>query len=477
VLAAKRKSIAIAFLKNADRARYGGLWGDLENQFTRGLDHYPGDVVGAYNLLTNYKPPPRQYQQRQQVQHDDSDTASGVSALTFLQGTGPVPGTNGVTHATVECFHCHDKGHYADLCPARDGTTMLQFDLTVPSEGWEEPWPGEFTFLNVAIEHNQSDFQFPPAPRSSDSWILLDSQSTVSVFKNRRLLSDIRGAKHKLRVYTNGGIQINSEIGTVRNFGDVWFNPASLANILSMSAVSKVCRITMDTSVENALHVHRANGTIMTFKEFKSGLYYYDAAAVQDNHSSQQVDAYLFLNTVASKKAQYTRREIEGAENARKLHRLIGDPSEKDYDDILQNNRVRNCPLTADDAKRALNIWGPAVHALEGKMVKKQNKGIPNYHPVLIPAPIIAKYKRIRLFMDIFWVNGSPYFHTISEFIKFRTVAPIANRLKNTLWEQGRSLNVHEDRNIQVYRRMPDHAYAHARASTLLLLLFCYRCC
>jgi hypothetical protein len=58
VLAAKKKSVAIGVLKRADRKRYGGLWSDLENLFTRGEDHYASDLTGVYNLLLIYKPPP-----------------------------------------------------------------------------------------------------------------------------------------------------------------------------------------------------------------------------------------------------------------------------------------------------------------------------------------------------------------------------------------------------------------------------------
>jgi hypothetical protein len=57
VAVAKKKSVAIGFLKRADRKRYGGLWSDLKNTYTRGQDHYPTDLRGAYNLLLNYKPP------------------------------------------------------------------------------------------------------------------------------------------------------------------------------------------------------------------------------------------------------------------------------------------------------------------------------------------------------------------------------------------------------------------------------------
>jgi hypothetical protein len=60
---------------------------------------------------------------------------------------------------------------------------------------------------------------------------------------------------------------MSSQVGTVKNFGDVWYNADSLANILSMAAVRKVCRITMDTSVEAAMNVHRKDGSIMKFRD------------------------------------------------------------------------------------------------------------------------------------------------------------------------------------------------------------------
>ena len=121
----------------------------------------------------------------------------------------------------------------------------------------ETSYASEYCFLQCHL--------IPP------TWILLDSQSTVSVFKNRELLSNIRKSPTSLRVYTNGGTQTSTEIGTLAHFGDVWFNPASLANILSMAAVRKIYRITMDSSVEAAMHVHRTDGTIMNFHEYKSG--------------------------------------------------------------------------------------------------------------------------------------------------------------------------------------------------------------
>jgi hypothetical protein len=216
-------------------------------------------------------------------------------------------------------------------------------------------------------------------------------------------------------------------VGSINNFGDVWFNTNSLANILSMAKVPKVCCITMDTSVEAAMHVHQQDGTVMKFQEFESGLYYFytEKQSPPTNDTSHSHTNYLFLNTVAGNKDTYTWRKIEGADAARALYKKIGRPSQNEYAAILQNDLILNCPVTPDNAKRALIIYGSDVVTLQGKTVKKQNNRIPGYQPVLIPAPIIAKYSNIRLFVDIFWVNGSPYFHTILEWIKFCTVAAI----------------------------------------------------
>jgi hypothetical protein len=206
----------------------------------------------------------------------------------------------------------------------------------------EDDYLSEFSFLQAGQAEEAFLFAQTNKCLISPSWILLDSQSTVPVFNNRALLTNIRPSPRTLRVHMNGGTQMSTKMGTVKNFGDVWFNPDSLANILSMAEMRKIRRIvTMDTSVEATMNVHRKDGSIMQFKEYHSGLYYFD---------------YLFLNTVADNQSMYTRREIEGADRARALYKKIGRPSEQEFTEILQNNLIRNCPVTPNDAKRALNI-------------------------------------------------------------------------------------------------------------------------
>ena len=91
----------------------------------------------------------------------------------------------------------------------------------------------------------------------------------MSIFRNPNLLTDIRDVDEPLYLETNGGgQQITHQVGTVAGFGDVWYNPDSIANILSLAQVRRVRRVTMDTDVLPAFHVHRADGSgTTTFAE------------------------------------------------------------------------------------------------------------------------------------------------------------------------------------------------------------------
>lgn len=57
IKAARERTLATAFLNNADPVRYGTLLADLNNQYSRGNDQFPRDLTTAYSLLVNFRPP------------------------------------------------------------------------------------------------------------------------------------------------------------------------------------------------------------------------------------------------------------------------------------------------------------------------------------------------------------------------------------------------------------------------------------
>jgi hypothetical protein len=84
----------------------------------------------------------------------------------------------------------------------------------------------------------------PHLPRLDPFGLWVDCQ----FHKNINLLSNLRKSEEVMCVFTNGGSQDYSDIGTLTLFPfNVYYNPRSLANILSLAEVSEMFRVTMDT--------------------------------------------------------------------------------------------------------------------------------------------------------------------------------------------------------------------------------------
>ena len=216
----------------------------------------------------------------------------------FLQSSDTVAGTDGKVHADILCYNCQKPGHYAGQCPADDGGNngrgrgrnenveavgLFQSSHveTIEDASGEDEENGD-TIHRVLF--NQTHHNIP------ESWILLDSQSTACVFHNGDFLLNIRQSNKCHILKTNSGEHMSNMVGDLENFGEVWFNPSSLANILSLTMVRKKCRVTMDTSNEAAFFVYRKDGTELKFKEFTSGLCSYDTL----DNSRRSVSTYVW---------------------------------------------------------------------------------------------------------------------------------------------------------------------------------------
>ena len=188
----------------------------------------------------------------------------------------------------------------------------------------------------------------------------------------------------------------------------------------------------MDTGVENAMCVHLPNGIVMKFLEFESGLYYHDGS----HNLEQVVNPYSFLQSVSDPRTLYHRRELVGADWARDLYIKLGRPSQRRFEHILRQRLINNCPVTVEDAQRARHIYGPDIAVLKGKTTRKKLQHQPDQvhqtHP--LAQQIKDKHQNLTLSMDIFYIQGLPFLHTISRYIKFRTATPFLPEPNSTFW-------------------------------------------
>ena len=386
-------TMATVLLRGADPNKYGNLIADLSNQFVKGRDEYPKTLADAESMLELYTPPTLNQTRGQRNANNSNaapvpsrggNAAPEASAATFTQTSyqqrvaASVAGTDGVVHPGISCFTCNGFGHYSDACPnapnvppTTTGTTLTQY----------------------AFMLSQShDSGIDP-----DS-ILLDSQSTISVFRNPKMLKNIRRSEHTLRAITNGGYQDSDLVGDFANLGEVWFNKDSIANILSLADVCNVCRVTIDSGAERSMNFHRLDGSVMKFVEHDSGLYIYNP-----NVTNPPVTGYTLLSTVAAQKKLFTPRQVRDADKARELYRLLGRPSAADFQSILRNGSLRNCPVTHADARRADIIYGPDIATLKGKTTRRDAaERVPTFEAIPIPPPVLAHHHDITLCLDFF---------------------------------------------------------------------------
>jgi Reverse transcriptase (RNA-dependent DNA polymerase) len=212
----------------------------------------------------------------------------------------------------------------------------------------------------------------------------------------------------------------------------------------------------MDSHTQPALHVHRLDGTIMKFVEHPSGLYVYDP-----NASSATVEAYTMVSTVAEQKKFFSNREIKDADAARELYRKLGRPDEAEFQTILKNNLLRNCPVTPADARRALIIYGPDVAVIKGKTTRTEPAPrVPTFEAVPIPPPVLAHHRNVTLCADFFYVQGLVFFHTISRHLGFRTVRPVPDRGKPVILKELRhAISLYQHRGFDVRDVHGDHEF------------------
>jgi hypothetical protein len=176
----------------------------------------------------------------------------------------------------------------------------------------------------------------------------------------------------------------------------------------------------MNTYLEPAILVHKTNGDIMKFIESDTGLYYHAAQP-----TGTPAPAYTFINTVTANKKLYTPRQIEQADLARRLYALVGRPSHADFLTMIRENRLKNCPVSVEDAKRSVAIYGPDVHALHGKTVRTTPEHVPADQIRHLPPDILSAHGTLTLCADLFQVDGIKFLTTISRNINFITVESI----------------------------------------------------
>ena len=286
----------------------------------------------------------------------------------------------------MTCYACRKRGHYAGQCPF----SMLQYQ-DEGGECFSNNSRVTFGFLQLSNRYSmvQSENRYIGICKN---WVLLDSQSNFDIFCNSNFLTNIRFEEGELlHIHSYGGHLTTNMKGNIKNYGSVWYSPKSLANILALCNVRRKYEVKFHTKPDKehvVIEVIKLDGTTMKFLEYDIDLYVHDVTQSEDKYimcKLNQVNPCFFINTVDNNNIHFTKRDIEQGKKARELYACIDRPSMQTYIRYLDNNLIRDCPITASDVHYANKIYGTDLGSLKGKMVRKQPNSVPT--PIIMPLP------------------------------------------------------------------------------------------
>jgi hypothetical protein len=74
--------------------------------------------------------------------------------------------------------------------------------------------------------------------------VLLDNGSTLSLFGNPKMVTNIRESRTTLELATNAGTRTTKKIAGIPGYGTVWYDKTPIANIFGLSELKKKHRVT-----------------------------------------------------------------------------------------------------------------------------------------------------------------------------------------------------------------------------------------
>lgn len=188
-------------------------------------------------------------------------------------------------------------------------------------------------------------------------WILCDSESTVDTFKNKSMVVDIRKTDNPIWIKgIDGNVITVNEEATLLGYGRVYYHPQVTANVLSFFNMARRFKsVTYNNQDSNIFKVMRDDGSVMEFSPSKEGLYYYEFnTSIQ--RKQEEIHNTMVIDTVEQLKQNYSKRELEAVERARRLYVTMGRPSDIAFETMIKKEKIINNPVTCTDFRNAIKI-------------------------------------------------------------------------------------------------------------------------
>ena len=407
---ARDKFCAALMLSGANVKKFKALKHDLSNSFALGNNNYPATMEGVLDLLNNYTTQSSTTRSPAASSSNASRNDAIEEQAMFAQGDAP-----------LICNDCNQPGHIQRNCPRRRSNRRQPADTptnTATPATADEQVHAMVSATDVANDDDSYEDETIFAQNITviePTTILLDNQSTVNQFASKELLTDIGPADRPIRVHSNAGSTVTTQQG---NFGDikVYYDEDGIANVLSLKSIAARHLVTYNSRDRGGVFIVHTPDGVLEFAPTPAGLHVLDLTKVP--HTDV---AAMLVNTVADNYEGYTKREVVKAHEARRFQRMVGCPSDRDFQGMVREKLIANCPVTVNDVHNANQIFGPDLANLRGKTVRRKPEHVGTDY-VDIPRDFMDRHRNVTLTADVVFVNGLPFLITFSRGINLVTI-------------------------------------------------------
>ena len=432
--ACRERLLAYGFI-SALSDRFDRYKKDLKASYSQNNNKYKETVVGSYQMALDvmriyqakrWKPKEKSKKNKEEEEEEEEEK-KGVSFVNETQDK--------------KCFKCAAPDFRTCACDnlkkfKDKEKSKGKKKVTIQEEGnqhlsiaeedeSESSCEGEALGFNTIAEaivdagdnSTLQDYCTKVRPKDLKNVILIDSGSTVDLFKSKRYLTGIHKTNSKCKSRTNGGVVYATKKGTLQGYGEVWYHPVAITNLLSFSKVRDKYMTQYDSFKEDSFLVHKPEG-IRRLINVADGLY-----ALKEEETENITMSYLFLEIVEENKAKFTSRMIKGAEKAKDLYGKVQYPSIKDFKHMVRFGFNKKCPVTVEDIDTMVRVWGPNNAVLQGKTVRFSSPPVSS-NPDYISIPFEVHTIRRKLIMEggIIYVNKIMFWFTLTRKLQFITI-------------------------------------------------------